>query len=439
MLKELQIGIMGILYGVEPLLWLYVMSSASPVRKKKALYYFAALGYYVLSVLKQYCVFRGIGQKEIVFLTFLVQMYIIFATILLFAQTIRNTCILLGIFFICNLSIELICVEVFMLVTQKGMDEISLFGISNMICTIAAKLFLSIFCYLFVNKKKEDYFNSLYCNEKLLPLVASAVIFELPFTVVFRFPKQAFGNTFVLSFFLFSQIYLLAMTVYVMRFLLLYYGNMEKMKEELQKSRCIHELKQSILKVQHDMSFSVSMIRYFVEKKQYEELEEFVQGMAEELEKTEDIFILPNQAVANTLNLMARQARKKQVQFEHIITGFGGAISNHDLSILLFNILQNAIEAARAVETDKRKVLLEMGRRQGGYYINCLNTYEHRPQFVQELFSTSKKNKLRHGKGLSIMKRITEQNGGVMKIHVHDTLFEIDCFIPDRKETIKDA
>lgn len=431
-MKELQIGIIGILYGVEPLLWLYVMSSASQIRKKKAFHFAAVLGYYVLSVSKQYCTFGTMGEVKTAALSFFVQIYIIFATMFLFEQASWKKIIMLAIFFGCNMSTELICGEVFLLITQKSVDEVLQFGISNIVCTFLAKMLLALFCYFLVNKSKEDYFDSLY-NIRLFPFVVSAVLVEMPFPVIFCFAKKVLRSKFMLVFFLFAQSYLIVMTVYVLHFLITYYKDMEKLKGELQKNKSSRELKRSVLKLQHDMSFSISMIQYFLKKRQYTELEEFVQGIAEELGEAEDIFILPNQTVANTLNLMAKQARKKQVKFEHIITFLSDTIPSRDLSILLFNILQNAIEAAIEVDTDRRKVLLEMGRRQGGCYINCLNTYQDRQEIVQELFSTSKKNKLLHGKGLSIIKRIMENNGGIMKIHFYDTLFEIDCFIPDKE------
>lgn len=427
------LGAMGLVYCIEPLLWVHAMESANHIHKRAAVSVTAFLGYYSLTLIKQYSVFQGNGQPIQLFFTILLLLYIAGVTCLLFPNTLQHKMLFLGVFFICNLSTELISVTGTMLFLQKSMAEIAEYGMWNIICTLEAKILLGILCYVLFFAKGEKSLERIFCNSDLLPLTLFAVIFEIPFSVVLRFSDRLFDRAADLCLFLLIQVYIVALTTYVIHITYKYQIDFDELQYELQKKENISRMSSKLTQLRHDMSFYTSMILHFVQKQQYMELGEFVGIMAGEMCEADDIFLLEDQMVASTLDIIAQQMREKTIKFEHIIMVTDFRIPSNDMSRLLFNLLRNAMEAAEKLEKKERKVTLEISRKFSGYHINCMNTYHKSQASKKELFTSSKADKRLHGKGLSIIKQIVERNGGIIKIYLHDSLFEIDCYIPDKE------
>lgn len=421
---------MGLVYCIEPLLWLHSMESANHIHKRVEVSVIAFLGYYILTLIKQYSVFRGNGQAMHLLMTILLLLYIAGATWLLFPNTLQRKMLFLGVFFICNLSTELISVTGAMLFWQKSLGEIAEYGLCNILCTLESKILLGVLCYVLFFTKEERSLERVFCNSDLLPLTLFAVLFEIPFSVVFRFSDKIFDRAVDLCLFLLIQVYIVALTAYVIHIAYKYQADFDELQHELKKKENIDRMSSKLTQLRHDMSFYTSMILHFVQKQQYAELREFVGVMAGEMCEADDIFLLEDQMVASTLDIIAQQMREKAIKFEHVIMITDFRIPSNDISRLLFNLLRNAMEAAEKLEEGNRKVTLEIGRKFSGYHINCMNTYYKSKAIKKELFTSSKADKRLHGKGLAIIKQIVERNGGIIKIYLHDSLFEIDCYIP---------
>ena len=84
-------------------------------------------------------------------------------------------------------------------------------------------------------------------------------------------------------------------------------------------------------------------------------------------------------------------------------------IQPSDLSSVLFNILDNAIEACRSSEDLKKNLSLSLTTSKGFLSILVRNTKD--PQIVFN-HSTTKKNSVHHGLGLSIIEDICRKYDG---------------------------
>lgn len=374
------------------------------------------------------------GKQFSLWSTIFLFVYLFTATFGIVRSSFKHCSILLGVFLICSLCSEIIFVTFYMLITNKRLFEISQFGLDNVICTLGSRMILVLLCRLLFRKKEEFFFQGIYDNPKSLPLLIGVVTFEIPFSMVFRYSEEVLENTLVIALFLMVQVCLVGVMIYVLHTFYHYQKDFDELTYELQRNRSVNELSTQLSQLRHDMAFYISMIQHFVYKEQYSELNNYVCGIVDELRQVEDIFILSDQIVANTLNIMAGKAREKNIEFEHIIVGSEFNLASKELSKVLYNILENAIEAVEPLEGKQRKIFLEMSRRMDGYRICCMNYYQRESVSMKTLFSTSKSNKKMHGKGLSIVKRVVEHNHGVVRIQMHQMLFEVDCFIPDKRE-----
>ncbi len=436
------IGIIVILYWIEPVLWWYSIRSSHLVHIRRIHVFAILFGYYSLTLVKQYVsltwygngIVNHAGKQFTLWSTTFLLVYLFTATFWIVKSSFKYCSILLCVFLVCNLCSEIIFVMFYMLITNKRLFEISQLGLDNVICTLGSRMILVLLCRLLFRKKEESFFQEIYDNPKSLPLLIGVVAFEIPFSMVFRYSEEVLENTLVIALFLMVQVCLVGVMIYVLHTFYHYQKDFDELTYELQRNRSVNELSTQLSQLRHDMAFYVSMIQHFVYKEQYNELRNYVCGIADELRQVEDIFILSDQIVANTLNIMAGKAHEKNIVFEHIIIGSEFNLTSKELSKVLYNILENAIEAVEPLEGKQRKIFLEMSRRMDGYRIHCMNYYQPESVSMKTLFSTSKSNTKMHGKGLSIVKRVVEHNNGVMRIQLHRTLFEVDCFIPDKRE-----
>ena len=108
-----------------------------------------------------------------------------------------------------------------------------------------------------------------------------------------------------------------------------------------------------------------------------------------------------------------------------------------DLYSLFGNLLDNAIEAARAIpEQDRRAISLIVRRRAGSAVIHEENWSPEEPEFRDGIPLTSKlradgtRDELNHGFGIRSMKLVAERYAGTLSARLEDGVFKLDILIP---------
>lgn len=88
-------------------------------------------------------------------------------------------------------------------------------------------------------------------------------------------------------------------------------------------------------------------------------------------------------------------------------------IANTDLTSMLSNVLDNAVEAAR--NSEKRKIELTLNMVKGTHMLTCINSCDDKPLSKGGELVTTKKDKKFHGLGIKNIKRIAAKYGGEYK------------------------
>ena len=95
-----------------------------------------------------------------------------------------------------------------------------------------------------------------------------------------------------------------------------------------------------------------------------------------------------------------------------------------DLSIILGNLIDNAIEAAKE-RVDNKKIDISIGIRRGELVINICNTYEKEPKTdKQGNFVTGKEDYENHGFGIKSVKKAVEKYDGNIIFQIKEGVFE---------------
>ncbi|MFI3200964.1 MAG: GHKL domain-containing protein [Eubacteriales bacterium] len=114
------------------------------------------------------------------------------------------------------------------------------------------------------------------------------------------------------------------------------------------------------------------------------------------------------------------------------------SFSEADLSILIGNAFDNAIEACEKVEQGKRKIELDMYYDKKNLVIEMLNSYNESDTISRNgKWMTNKQDKINHGIGISSMEKIANRYKGYVNISSENSEFRLIILLYDPKEDPK--
>lgn len=157
--------------------------------------------------------------------------------------------------------------------------------------------------------------------------------------------------------------------------------------------------------------------------------------VVEEIEDVIDIYDSAYKTQNEVLNVILTEksllCKKESIDFSCIADGSSlSFISDTDLYSLFGNLLDNAIEAVRSLESDRRVIGVSVKAIDGMLLVKVYNNYKGKIRFEEDLPVTSKEDKSSHGFGLRSVRRIVEKYNGEMAISTENGIFEVDIALP---------
>lgn len=116
----------------------------------------------------------------------------------------------------------------------------------------------------------------------------------------------------------------------------------------------------------------------------------------------------------------------------------GSFLEDIDLCAIFGNILDNAMEAARQCSSpEEREIFLHSSQAADHVLITCSNHYSGKLRLAGDLPATTKADHLRHGIGLSSVRRCVEKYGGILTLDTSQPrqLIVTMLFPPGRRNT----
>lgn len=217
--------------------------------------------------------------------------------------------------------------------------------------------------------------------------------------------------------------------------------NMEKrIREEVLEKQCDHYVRQNreskewweeLRQFRHNMNQHYILEKAYLEKKDYDALEDYCNENLNFLSKQRRVSDTGNIYIDSVVNYKADVAAKEGIELmANIEVPIDAKLNAEDISICLGNLLDNAIDAVKLLTDDKIiKVMIRADR--NNMVINIKNRYKHKPIKDGENYITNKENIRNHGMGLLIVRQITEKYNGEMIIHDEDEEFDIMVLMYD--------
>lgn len=133
-----------------------------------------------------------------------------------------------------------------------------------------------------------------------------------------------------------------------------------------------------------------------------------------------------NDALTVILSEKSISCLKNSIHFEPIVNGdYINFMSDEDIYSLFGNILDNAIEASKTVDENRRVISLRIKKIGNMVSVSARNEYSNLFDVVDGIPASTKKDKKNHGYGLKSIKLITEKYNGVFNIDYNEHSFTI--------------
>lgn len=293
-------------------------------------------------------------------------------------------------------------------------------------------------------KKNEIYLNDIACRYKIAILVQSS-IFQMFYNFVFAFLDENHvryeWDAYVLFFIsVVGTIYAIFLTLSLaIKNILSDRQNKELQSYmHMQKEQYDYQLQQSVAirRFKHDLTNHIGVLRELIIQKRLEEAREYIDTVW----KIQDEFELKIHTGDSFLDVIMNYylyiATKEDIEFT-----VSGKVTNitymemFDITTLMGNVLQNAIEAAK--KTDSPRIRVELIEHRNEIFITVSNSVVEKININNHFLITAKKDKKNHGFGLKNMIAAVEKYQGEYYmdslVENGEPIFKISIAIP--KET----
>ncbi len=185
-----------------------------------------------------------------------------------------------------------------------------------------------------------------------------------------------------------------------------------KLQQEIDEKYfdAIEQSQEEIRHFSHDMKNHLLQIRYLEDVK---EMHRYLDNIIEDVEKISYVKISSNKMLNLIISKYSAICEKKNIKFTpEVKLASLHYVDDVDLSTLLNNLLDNAVEAADMTENGfiELKIFSKNSNFDGIIIKNSCNTP---PKHINKELITSKKDKLLHGLGMSIVKKVLKKYDAV--------------------------
>lgn len=181
--------------------------------------------------------------------------------------------------------------------------------------------------------------------------------------------------------------------------------------------------------IHHDMKNHFLVLDQLAEKGNNVEIQGYLKELRESVELDNEWILTGNQVIDGFINIKLNEAAKYDVNIStNVNVSKDLNINPRDISIVLGNLLDNALQALKGVsKEEKQKILkIEMRQEPGMLYIKIINSHNEKIKKRGEVFQTTKLSSKRHGIGLKNVKQIVDLYSGHMEIEHTDENFSVE-------------
>lgn len=174
---------------------------------------------------------------------------------------------------------------------------------------------------------------------------------------------------------------------------------------------------EAVRRYRHDLAKHIQTLEMMMEQEGTDDMQEYVDNLKIRYSQIKKEEYCTDEVVNTVVSIKMQQCKEKNIPLELYIQDTDyGIIQDIDIVGILYNLLDNAIEASDRMSPEKhRRILLYMSRQENALSI-CTENYVGSDTDIS--FETSKENKDEHGIGMKIIAYLVKKYGGEIHYEV---------------------
>lgn len=195
----------------------------------------------------------------------------------------------------------------------------------------------------------------------------------------------------------------------------------EKDKREYSYYLMAIENEKKLSMLRHDMSNTVQTALALVNRGESAKGAELMRQFEITQQSAKPIIYCDNAIINTVLTIKSEEMQRRQIKYDFSVNDALDSVplTEMELSSVLTNLLDNAIEACMKITNGERAVDLFIGKKQGYFIIRSENTCENSAGNGKNVLQTSKPDKSSHGFGIRIIKNTASKHNGEFAIDIN--------------------
>lgn len=218
-------------------------------------------------------------------------------------------------------------------------------------------------------------------------------------------------------------------------------SNREEMRYKLMESQIeqqekmlisIMESNEKVRRLKHDMKNYIMTSIGLIDNKEFNKAKEYMKNVIGQEIDTIETFVTTNSpTISALLNIKLDICNKNNIKWNVEITSELNNISDVDISIIIGNLMDNAIEALEKV---KKEPFIDVKIFDDKDYVDIVikNRIENSVLALNPNLFTTKKDKSSHGIGLMSVKEIVKKYDGMYSVFEDDNMFVVNIMLKSK-------
>lgn len=191
-----------------------------------------------------------------------------------------------------------------------------------------------------------------------------------------------------------------------------------------QELKLLLDSQKTVRGIYHDLKNHIFTLTTYLEQKEYDHMGSYLKRLQEETESGMPEVYTGHPAVDSMIHYKSGQAKMAGVAFcVETVVPEQFHMDDFDISVLLGNLLDNALEANAALQNGKKEIRLSMKILRNQLYLQVTNPFEGAIQWKGLLPVTQKGDKALHGLGMQNVKKIVNKYQGILSLEDKDCVF----------------
>lgn len=338
--------------------------------------------------------------------------------------------------------IELIVINLILFIFKLSPEEIYQINTYRIVAIIFAKVSYLFFILLIVrNFNAIKYFNDKLSVPLTVILLFNVIIIYMSF-ILYRYIKTTTASDYFSIFAMALGAVLFTWFVFMIMRKIMIQSQKEliwKMREkEYQNQRMyfinLQEILTTLKAQRHDFNNHMSTVYGMIQLNKNDDAKKYILRLVDSVTELNDILQANHPVISSLINIKYQLAKKNKINMKlNLSMPEDLNLDYIDLSIVIGNLLDNAIEACRNMETGEKTIEVEIMQNNEYIIFNIINS-KNSDLYRKEDSAryTTKADQENHGFGLSNVKQVVNKYKGMMNIEDLKDKFKVNIALPNK-------